>query len=125
MAHWFPYVDEVELGHLGLPLPNATLYPQQTSLLWQPYAFLDAVRKYEGSRGARAGVAFASIAFMLSQFGMVVASNSVVAGIDLAALLPRWFTVRRGGYLTVMFAFFMQPWSLLNSATNFLTVVGS
>ncbi|KAI1778577.1 NCS1 nucleoside transporter [Hypoxylon cercidicola] len=103
----------------------ATLYPEETKLLWQPYAFLDAVRKHEGTQGARAGVAFASIAFMLSQFGMVVASNSVVAGIDLAALLPRWFTVRRGGYVTVAAAFIMQPWSLLNSATNFLTVVGS
>ncbi|KAF7550218.1 hypothetical protein G7Z17_g5852 [Cylindrodendrum hubeiense] len=103
----------------------ASLYPDEDKLLWQPYAFLDAIREHEGSRGARAGVAFASIAFMFSQFGMVVASNLVVAGIDLAALLPRWFTIRRGGYATLLFAFIMQPWSLLNSATNFLTVVGS
>jgi NCS1 family nucleobase:cation symporter-1 len=103
----------------------ATLYPEEKKLLWQPYAFLDAIRKYEGNSGARAGVAFASIAFMFSQFGMVVASNCVVAGIDLAALFPRWFTIRRGGYFTIVFVFVMQPWSLLNSATNFLTVVGS
>lgn len=103
----------------------ATLYPQETSLLWQPYAFLDAIREHEGNQGARAAVAFASIAFMFSQFGMVVASNSVVAGIDLAAILPRWFTIRRGGYFTIFFAFVMQPWSLLNSATSFLTVVSS
>ncbi|KAL2833160.1 permease for cytosine/purines, uracil, thiamine, allantoin-domain-containing protein [Aspergillus pseudoustus] len=102
-----------------------TLYPNEGSLLWNPYDFLDAVRHNEDNRGARAGVAFASIAFMLSQFGMVVASNCVVAGIDLAALLPRWFTVRRGGYFTIAFVFVLQPWSLLNSATNFLTVVGS
>lgn len=71
------------------------------------------------------GVAFASMAFRLSQFRMVVASNSVVAGIDLAALLPRWFTVRRGGYFTIAFVFVMQPWTLLDCATSFLTVVGS
>ncbi|KAL4789571.1 permease for cytosine/purines, uracil, thiamine, allantoin-domain-containing protein [Aspergillus venezuelensis] len=102
-----------------------TLYPNEEALLWNPYDFLDAVRRNENNRGARAGVAFASIAFMLSQFGMVVASNLVVAGIDLAALLPRYFTVRRGGYFTIIFAFILQPWSLLNTATNFLTVVGS
>ncbi|KAF6829998.1 NCS1 nucleoside transporter [Colletotrichum plurivorum] len=103
----------------------ATMYPEEGKLLWQPYAFLDAVRRHEGTPGARAGVALASVAFVLSQFGMVVASNCVVAGIDLAALLPRWFTVRRGGYFTVAFVFVVQPWSLLNSASSFLTVVGS
>ncbi|KAI9367374.1 permease for cytosine/purines, uracil, thiamine, allantoin-domain-containing protein [Aspergillus egyptiacus] len=102
-----------------------TIYPEERELLWNPYDFLDAVRRHEDNRGARAGVAFASTAFMFSQFGMVVASNLVVAGIDLAALLPRWFTVRRGGYFTIAFVFILQPWSLLNSATNFLTVVGS
>ncbi|KAF7558412.1 hypothetical protein G7046_g5735 [Stylonectria norvegica] len=104
---------------------GATLYPEEKKLLWQPYALLDAIRTNEDSHGTRAGVAFASIAFMFSQFGIVIASNSVVAGIDLAALLPRWFTVRRGGYVTIFSAFIMQPWSLLNTATNFLTVVGS
>jgi len=102
-----------------------TLYPDNEKLLWQPYVFLDTIRQEENNRGARAGVAFPSIAFMFSQFGMVVASNLVVAGIDLAALLPRWFTIRRGAYATLASAFIMQPWSLLNSATNFLTVVGS
>lgn len=52
-------------------------------------------------------------------------SDAVVAGIDLAAIFPRWFTLRRGGYLTLLFAFVMQPWQLLNGATNFLTIVGS
>ncbi|KAF3011099.1 hypothetical protein E8E13_011320 [Curvularia kusanoi] len=85
----------------------------------------DYTRRYENSSGARAGVAFASLAFIFSQYGMVVASNAVVAGIDLAALLPRWFTLRRGGYFTIAFVFIMQPWQLYNSATNFLTVVGS
>lgn len=56
---------------------------------------------------------------------MTVASNAVVAGIDLAAIWPRWFSIRRGGYFTILFAFVMQPWRLLNSATSFLTVVGS
>ncbi|CAG7556358.1 unnamed protein product [Fusarium equiseti] len=94
-------------------------------LIMVPLVFLDTIRQEENNRGAKAGVAFASIAFMFSQFGMVVASNLVVAGIDLAALLPRWFTIRRGAYATLASAFIMQPWSLLNSATSFLTVVGS
>ncbi|KAF4448382.1 putative uracil permease [Fusarium austroafricanum] len=117
----------IVVGCIGIICTScaATLYPRKDGLLWQPYVFLDTIREQEDTRGARAGVAFASIAFMLSQFGMVVASNLVVAGIDLAALLPRWFTIRRGAYSTLLCAFIMQPWSLLNSATSFLTVVGS
>ncbi|KAM0192257.1 hypothetical protein ACHAPI_008431 [Fusarium lateritium] len=117
----------IVVGCIGIICTScaATLYPMKEGLLWQPYVFLDTIREQEGNRGARAGVAFASIAFMFSQFGMVVASNLVVAGIDLAALLPRWFTIRRGAYSTLACAFIMQPWSLLNSATSFLTVVGS
>jgi NCS1 family nucleobase:cation symporter-1 len=56
---------------------------------------------------------------------MGVVFNAVVAGIDLAALLPRYFTIRRGGYFPIALAFIMQPWQLYNSATNFLTVIGS
>ena len=117
----------IVVGCIGIICTScaATLYPENEKLLWQPYVFLDTIREQENNRGARAGVAFASIAFMFSQFGMVVASNLVVAGIDLAALLPRWFTIRRGAYATLASAFIMQPWSLLNSATSFLTVVGS
>ncbi|KAG7052006.1 NCS1 nucleoside transporter [Colletotrichum scovillei] len=88
-------------------------------------ACIDAVRKNEANFGDRAGAVFARIAFMLSYFGMVVAFNCGVAGIDLAALLPRWFTIRRRGFLTIVFVFVMQPLSLLNSASNFRTVVGS
>ncbi|RBR24513.1 uncharacterized protein FIESC28_02709 [Fusarium coffeatum] len=117
----------IVVGCIGIICTScaATLYPENEKLLWQPYVFLDTIREQENNRRARAGIAFASIAFMFSQFGMVVASNLVVAGIDLAALLPRWFTIRRGAYATLASAFIMQPWSLLNSATSFLTVVGS
>ena len=47
----------------------AQLYPEADKLLWQPYAFLDAIRRYEENSGARAGVAFASLAFIFPQYG--------------------------------------------------------
>ncbi|OHF03598.1 NCS1 nucleoside transporter [Colletotrichum orchidophilum] len=78
-------------------------------LLWQPYAFLDAVHENEANSGARAEVAFANIAFTLSQISRVVASNCVVAGIDLATLLARWFTIRCGGYFAIVLCFVMSP----------------
>ncbi|KAF2137347.1 uncharacterized protein K452DRAFT_291727 [Aplosporella prunicola CBS 121167] len=53
---------------------------------------------------------------------MAVASNAVVAGTDLAGPSPRFFTTRRGGYIIVELSLLMQPWQLLNIASNFLIV---
>ncbi|CDK28780.1 unnamed protein product [Kuraishia capsulata CBS 1993] len=100
------------------------LYPEE-SLLWEPFSLLSAIQKYANdSSRSRAAVAFASLAFIFSQFGIAVAENALSNGIDLSGLLPRWFNLKRGGYLTAAFAFIMQPWSLLNGATKFLTVIG-
>lgn len=95
------------------------------TLVWEPYRFLDALqRHYDDSPRSRAAVAFASLAFIIAQFGIAVAQNALSNGIDLSALAPRYFNLRRGGYLTAAFAFIMQPWQLLNGANKFLTVMG-
>jgi len=104
----------------------AQIFPEQEGvLLWQPYALYGALQQhYHNSSGARAAVAFGSLAFGVAQFGMVVANNGVSAGIDLSALMPRWFTIRRGMCLMSMLAFIIQPWQLMNGASKFLTVLG-
>lgn len=104
----------------------AQLFPeQQGTLLWEPYRLLDTLQAhYHHSSRARAAVAFASLAFILAQFGIAVAENALSNGIDLSALLPRYFNLRRGGYVTAAVAFIMQPWQLLNGASKFLTVMG-
>jgi NCS1 family nucleobase:cation symporter-1 len=61
---------------------------------------------------------------MVSQFGMVVANNGVSAGIDLASLFPRFFTIKRGMLPMPALAFVVQPWQLLNGASKFLNVLG-
>ena len=105
----------------------AELFPEhQGTLLWEPYRLLDAIQAhFQNSSRARAAVAFASLAFILAQFGIAVAENALSNGIDLSALLPRYFTLRRGGYLTAAVAFIMQPWQLMNGASKFLTVMGA
>lgn len=104
----------------------AQLFPEKEgTLLWAPYTLFDALQEhYNNSPRSRAAVAFASLAFGVAQFGMVVANNGVSAGIDLSALLPRFFTIRRGMLLMACLSFVTQPWQLLNGATDFLTVLG-
>ncbi|KAF5612741.1 NCS1 nucleoside transporter [Fusarium tjaetaba] len=102
------------------------LFPETNgTLLWEPYRMLATVQThFDDSPRARVAVAFASLAFAVAQFGIAVAENALSNGIDLSALVPRYFNLRRGGYLTAVFAFVMQPWELMNGASNFLTVMG-
>ncbi|EXJ82513.1 hypothetical protein A1O3_06326 [Capronia epimyces CBS 606.96] len=104
----------------------AQLFPEQNgTLLWAPYELFSALQQhYDNSSRSRAAVAFGILSFMVAQFGMVVANNGLSAGIDLSALFPRFFTIRRGMLLMSALAFIVQPWQLLNGASKFLTVLG-
>jgi NCS1 family nucleobase:cation symporter-1 len=104
----------------------AQIFPEQSGvLLWEPYRLFTALQMhYDNSSRSRAAAAFASLAFAVAQFGMVVANNGVSAGIDLASLFPRWFTIRRGMHVMACLAFIIQPWQLLNGASKFLNVLG-
>ncbi|RVX68450.1 hypothetical protein B0A52_07450 [Exophiala mesophila] len=104
----------------------AEIFPEQEgTLLWAPYDLFTALQQhYNNSSRSRAAVAFASLSFLVAQFGMVVANNGLSAGMDLSALFPRFFTIRRGMWLMSCLAFIVQPWQLLNGASKFLTVLG-
>ncbi|KAF2122696.1 uracil permease [Lophiotrema nucula] len=104
----------------------AQIFPEKSgTLLWEPYRLFSALQAhYNNSPRSRAAAAFGSLSFMIAQFGMVVANNGVSAGIDLASLFPRFFTIRRGMYLMACLAFIVQPWQLLNGASKFLNVLG-
>lgn len=57
--------------------------------IWNP---LDLLEKFmdEGGSGNRVGVFFIATAFALAQLGTNIAANSVSAGSDTTALLPRF-----------------------------------
>jgi NCS1 family nucleobase:cation symporter-1 len=59
---------------------------------------------------ARFGVFIISFAFALAQLGTNIAANSVSAGTDMTALLPRYLNIRRGGYICACVGLAMCPW---------------
>ena len=59
---------------------------------------------------ARFGVFIISFAFALAQLGTNIAANSVSAGTDMTALLPRYLNIRRGGYICAAVGLAMNPW---------------
>lgn len=79
--------------------------------IWNPLDLLEQFLNEPGvSGGARFGVFIISAAFTLAQLGTNIAANSVSAGTDMTALLPRYINIRRGGYICALIGLVMCPW---------------
>ncbi|KAL2000265.1 hypothetical protein VTN02DRAFT_3328 [Thermoascus thermophilus] len=92
--------------------------------IWNP---LDLLTKFlEGaSSSERFGVFVISTAFALAQLGTNIAANSVSAGTDMTALLPRFINIRRGGYVCAAVGLAMCPWHLMSSSNTFTTALSA
>lgn len=77
--------------------------------IWNPLELLSEF--LNGANGAaRFGVFMIALAFALAQLGTNIAANSVSAGTDMTALLPRYLNIRRGGYICAAVGLAMCPW---------------
>jgi NCS1 family nucleobase:cation symporter-1 len=88
---------------------------------------LDLLERFidDGGSGQRFGVFVIALAFALAQLGTNIAANSVSAGTDLTALLPRFINIRRGGYLCAIVGLAMCPYTLLTSSNQFTTYLSA
>lgn len=102
---------------------SAALYPE-TGPVWDPLDLLGLILEEGGSKN-RAGVFFIAAAFSLAQLGTNIAANSVSAGTDMTALLPRYINIRRGGYICAIVGLAMCPWQLLSDSNNFVLYLSS
>lgn len=91
---------------------------------WSP---LDLLTRYVESytSGDRAGVFFISFAFALAQVGTNISANSLSAGTDGSALLPRYVNIRRGGFFCAAIAFCVCPWNFFTTSKNFTTYLSA
>lgn len=92
--------------------------------VWNPLELLG--RLLDGASSAeRFGVFTIAAAFSLAQLGTNIAANSVSAGTDMTALLPRYINIRRGGYVCAAVGLAMCPWNLLSSSNKFTTYLSA
>ncbi|KAM5347946.1 hypothetical protein ACJ41O_007770 [Fusarium nematophilum] len=92
--------------------------------IWDPLKLLDRFID-DGNSGERFGVFIIAMAFTLAQLGTNIAANSVSAGTDMSALLPRWINIRRGGYICAAIGLAMCPWQLLKDNNQFTTYLSA
>lgn len=87
--------------------------------IWNPLDLLGEFLDHEPSIGTRIGVFVIAAAFALAQLGVNIAANSVSAGSDLTALLPKFLNIRRSGYICAIVGLVICPWHLLSSSSTF------
>jgi nucleobase:cation symporter-1, NCS1 family len=92
--------------------------------IWNPLDLLSSFLD-EGGHATRFGVFIIALAFALAQLGTNIAANSVAAGTDMTALLPRYLNIRRGGYICAAVGLVICPWNLLKSTNSFLTYLSA
>lgn len=92
-------------------------------VLWNPFVLLLAIQQKSMSPGARAGTFFAGLGFLASQLALCIVTNSVAAGMDIAALCPKYINIRRGSYIITIVSICICPWQFVTQATTFVTVL--
>lgn len=87
---------------------------------WNPLDVMSSLLDQDPSRSStRAGVFFISASFIVAQIGTNVAANSLSAGSDLTALLPRYLSIRRGQILCGLIGLCICPWYFAASTSSF------
>ncbi|KAL4786362.1 permease for cytosine/purines, uracil, thiamine, allantoin-domain-containing protein [Aspergillus varians] len=94
------------------------------SAIWNP---LDLLGKFlEGASSAeRFGIFIIALGFALAQLGTNISANSVSAGTDMTALLPRYINIRRGSYICAAIGLAMCPWNLVADSNQFTTYLSA
>ncbi|KAM6503521.1 Permease for cytosine/purines, uracil, thiamine, allantoin domain containing protein [Amanita muscaria] len=93
--------------------------------IWSPLDLLDKFLEGSPSHATRFGVWFISAAFTIGQLALNISANTISAGCDLTALLPRFINIRRGGYIAALVGICMQPWKLLQSGNEFINYLSA
>ena len=94
--------------------------------IWSPLDLLRLFLEEDNVSGAaRLGVFVIAAAFVLAQLGTNLAANSISAGTDLTALMPRYLNIRRGSYICAVVGLVICPWHLLASSNNFTTYLSA
>ncbi|KAI9036353.1 nucleobase cation symporter-1 family protein [Aspergillus affinis] len=93
-------------------------------MVWNPLDLLNMFLK-GASSAERFGIFVIATGFALAQLGTNISANSVSAGTDMTALLPRYITIRRGSYVCAAVGLAMCPWNLVSSSNQFTTYLSA
>lgn len=94
-------------------------------LQWNPIIGLQIVQATNYSATCRAGTFFAGLGLLSVTVFVNYTQNCVSSGMDVAMLLPRYVTQRRGAIIFSILGVLANPWRFLTQAITFITVLSS
>ncbi|BFZ55289.1 uracil permease [Savitreella phatthalungensis] len=118
----------IPLGFAAASFVGVIVSSASTVIYGEPiWAPLDLLGRFlENANGAaRAGVFFLAASFALAAIGINVAANSISAGSDLTALMPKFLNIRRGQYVCAAVGLLIQPWNFFKSSSTFTSYLSS
>lgn len=93
---------------------------------WNPLDVMSYLLDEDPTKAStRAGVFFIAGSFIIAQMGTNVAANSLSAGSDLTALLPRYVSIRRGQILCGLIGLCICPWYFAASTSSFTSYLSA
>lgn len=93
---------------------------------WNPLDVMSSLLDEDPYKSStRAGVFFIAASFIIAQMGTNVAANSLSAGSDLTALLPRYISIRRGQILCGLVGLCICPWYFASSTSSFTSYLSA
>lgn len=95
------------------------------SVQWNPMIMLQELQATQYTAACRAGTFFAGLGLLSVTVFVNYTQNCVSSGMDLAMLMPRYLSRRRGSIIFSILGILAQPWRFLSQAETFITVLSS
>jgi NCS1 family nucleobase:cation symporter-1 len=92
---------------------------------WNPLISLQIVQAEHYTATCRAATFFAGLGLLSVTVFVNYTQNCVSSGMDMAMLVPKYLSQRRGAVIFSILGVLAQPWRFLTQATTFITVLGS
>jgi NCS1 family nucleobase:cation symporter-1 len=94
-------------------------------LEWNPLIMLQWVQAHNYTPACRAGTFFAGLGLLSVTVFVNYTQNCVSSGMDMAMLMPRYLSQRRGAIIFSILGVLANPWRFLTQASTFITVLSS
>lgn len=95
------------------------------STQWNPMIMLQEVQATWYTPACRAGTFFAGVGLLFVTVFINYTQNCVSSGMDVAILVPRFVSRRRGSIIFSILGVLANPWRFLTQAETFITVLSS